>query len=135
MKTYSVHIDQNEKSDSIASLKLILAMKASIGEILASLSAMLVAAAIITLSVWAAGTEINAFLGAGTWALAFVFLGLAVDNRERTAILQMMTGLALLVLALLQNYVSPDFLIVSGSLVGSWVAAIFFKRVFPQDVK
>ena len=131
MKTYSVHIDQNRKRDSIASSKLIPAMKASLREILASMSAVLVAVSIITLSVWAAGTEVNALSGAGTWALAFIFLGLAVDNRGRTAILQMMTGLALLVLALLQSYVSPDFLIVSGTLVASWVAAILFKRVCP----
>jgi len=129
MKTYSVHIDQNRKPASIASSKLIAAMKASLREILASMSAVLVAASIITLSVWAAGMEVNVFLGAGTWGLAFIFLGLAVDNQERTALLQMMTGLALLVLALLQNYVSPDFLIVSGTLVASWVAAIIFKRV------
>ncbi|MGB7450595.1 MAG: hypothetical protein WBM36_00550 [Lysobacterales bacterium] len=129
MKTFSVHIDQNRKPDSITSSKLILATKTSLREILASMSAVLVAASIITLSVWAAGTEVNLFLGAGTWALAFIFLGLAVDNQERTALLQMMTGLALLVLALLQNYVSPDFLIVSGTLVASWVAAIIFKRV------
>lgn len=131
MKTFSVHIDQNRKPDSITSSKLILATKTSLREILASMSAVLVAASIITLSVWAAGTEVNLFLGAGTWALAFIFLGLAVDNRERTALLQMMTGLALLVLALLQNFVSPDFLIVSGTLVASWVAAIIFKRVCP----
>ena len=129
MKTYSVHIDQNRKPGSIVSSKLMLAMKTSLREVLALISAVLVAASIITLSVWAAGMEVNVFLGAGAWALAFIFLGLAVDNRKRIAILQMMTGLALLVLALLQSYVSPDFLIVSGTLVASWVAAIIFKRV------
>lgn len=134
MKTFSVHIDHKRKPDTIASSKLIPAMKASIREILALMSAVLVAATIITLSVWAAGMEINAFLGAGTWALAFVFLGLAVDNRGMTAILQMLSGLTLLVLALLQNYVSPDFLIVSGTLLASWVAAVLFNRVCPQDV-
>ena len=131
MKTYSVHIDQNRKPGSIVSSKLMLAMKTSLREVLALISAVLVAASIITLSVWAAGMEVNVFLGAGAWALAFIFLGLAVDNRKRIAILQMMTGLALLVLALLQSYVSPDFLIVSGTLVASWVAAIIFKRVCP----
>lgn len=131
MKTYSVHIDQKRAPGSIASLKLIPAMTASIREVLALMSAVLVAASIITLSVWAAGMEINAFLGASTWALGFMFLGLAIDNRKRTAMFQLVTGLALLVLALLQNYVSPDFLIVSGTLVATWVAAALFKRVCP----
>ena len=129
MKTYDVHIDQNQAHASISRLKLIPAMTASIREILVLLSAVLVATSIITLSVWAAGLELNVYLGAGTWALSFIFLGLAVDNQGRTAIFQMVTGLVLLVLSLLQNYVSPDFLIVSGTLVATWVAATLFKRV------
>ena len=133
MKTFSVHIDHKRSTGSITRSKLMLAMKASIREILAVMSAVLLAATIITLSVWAAGMEINAILGAGTWALAFVFFGLAVDNRGWTAILQLLTGLTLLVLALLQNYVSPDFLIVSGTLLAIWVAAVLFNRVCPQD--
>ena len=36
MKTFSVHIDQNRKPDSITSSKLILATKTSLREILAS---------------------------------------------------------------------------------------------------
>lgn len=128
MKTYSVHIDQNRAAGFFARLKLIPAMTASIREIMALMSAVLVAVSIITLAVWAAGMEINTYLGAGTWAIAFIFLGLAVDNRERTATLQMMTGLALLILALLQSNVSPDFLIVSAALVAIWVAGALFKR-------
>ena len=134
MKTYSVQVNQSQAPDSIARLKLIPAMKASIREILLLMSTVLVAASIITLSVWVAGMEVNALLGAGTWALGFIYLGFAIDNQQRSARFQVVTGLALMVLALLQNYVSPDFLIVSGTLVAAWVVAILFKRVYPWDM-
>lgn len=131
MKTFGVHIDQNPATGSVVRLKLIPAMRSSLREVLALMSAVLVAASIITLSVWATGMEIGAILGAGTWALGFVFLGFAVDGRGRTAIYQLLTGLALLVLALLQSYVSPDFFIFSGTLVATWLAAILLYRVWP----
>jgi hypothetical protein len=129
MKTVNASIHQNLKPQSVASKGLIPAMVASMGDIMALTFAGLAAIAVITLSVWAAGMEINTYLGLSTWGMGFIFLGLAVDNHGRIALFQLITGAAFLVLALLQNSVSPDFIIVSGVLLATWVAVVLLKRL------
>jgi hypothetical protein len=129
MKTFSVSIHQNLKPQTVASKGLIPAMIASMGDIMALTFAGLAAIAVITLSVWAAGMEINTYLGLSTWGMGFIFLGLAVDNYGRVALFQLVTGVAFLILALLQNSVSPDFIIVSGVLLATWVAVVLLKRL------
>lgn len=129
MKTFNVSIHDNLNLQSASSRGLIPAMVASMRDIIALTSAGLAAIAVITLSVWAAGLEINTFLGVITWGLGFIFLGLAVDNDGRVALFQLITGVAFLILALLQNSVSPDFIIVSGVILAIWVAVVLFKRL------
>ena len=129
MKTVSVLTHQNLKSQTVASRRFIPVMVASMRDIFALTSAGLAAIAVITLSVWAAGMEIHMFLGVSTWGLGFIFLGLAVDNSGRVALFQLVTGVAFLVLALLQNSVSPDFIIVTGVILATWVAVVLFKRL------
>ena len=104
-------------------------MVASLRDIMALTCAGLAAIAVITLSVWATGMGINAYLGVSIWGMGFIFLGLAVDNCGRLALFQLLTGVAFLVLALLQNSVSPDFIIVSGVLLATWFAVVLFKRL------
>jgi hypothetical protein len=129
MKTFSASIHDNLNLKSASSRGLIPAMVASLRDIIALTSAGLAAIAVITLSVWAAGMEINTYLGLSTWGLGFIFLGLAVDNHGRIALFQLTTGVAFLILALLQNSVSPDFIIISGVLLATWVAVALFKRL------
>jgi hypothetical protein len=98
-------------------------------EVLASLSAITAATAIILLSVLAAGVGFTNIFAASTWALAFVFFALAVDNRESKAALQTLSGLTLIILAWLQFNVSSDYSIASGILVATWVAISLFRQL------
>lgn len=129
MKIVSTPIHQNQKLQSVAREKLIPAVTASVRETIALMVAVLAATVITTLTVWMAGLEISTYLGASTWGVGFIFLALAVDNRGRSALFQMMTGVVLLVLALLQNSVSPDFIIVAGVLLAIWLGVVLFKRL------
>jgi hypothetical protein len=129
MSTYTAPIQENRRFQTSSVQERIPAMAISIREILALLSAVTVATAIVMLSVWVAGMEVTAILGASTWGVGFIFLGLAVDNREPTALLQLGTGVALLVLAWLQNTVSPDYTIVSGVVLATWLAVAVFRRL------
>ena len=104
-------------------------MVISIREILALLSAVTVATTAIMLSIWVAGMDISPIIGAGTWGVAIIFFALAVDSRTATALLQLSTGGALIVLAWLQNAVSPDYTVVSGVLMAGWIAVVVFKRL------
>ena len=129
MKTFTTPIQENRKALAAAGQQIIPAVLVSSREILAVLSAATAATAIVLLSVWVAGMEVTDIVGATTWGLAFIFIGLAVDNREPTAILQLATGIALVVLAWLQGSISADFTIASGVLVASWLAAVIFRSV------
>lgn len=108
---------------------IIPAVRLNMRAALALLSAATAATAIVFFSVWLAGMEINDIVGASTWGLGFIFLGLAVDNRKPVGILQLISGLALLVLAGLHSVVSADFTIGSGVLVATWLAVLIFRYV------
>ena len=129
MKTLTAPIRQDRQLQTATVQQPVPALNVSIREILALVSAVTSAAAIVLLSVWVAGMEVTAILGASTLGIGFIFLGLAVDNNEPTAFFQLATGVALLALAWLQSAVSPDFTIASGVLVAAWVAVSLFKRL------
>ncbi len=129
MKIHSGHIQEHHRFHIRADSNIVPAMVDSFRETLALLSAVIVAIAIVMLSVWVADMEIQSVFGAFTWGLGFVFLAMAVDSQDSPAILQSLTGLSLLVLAWLHNSVSPDFIIASGILIALWVAATLFRQL------
>jgi len=129
MKTFNASIQQPRQVRIIPAGKFIPAVAASVNEIMALIGAVILAATIVALSVWIAGMEMTNVLGAGIWGVGFIFFGLAVDNSDWKGILQLVTGAALILLAWLQAHVSTDYVIVSGILVATWVAASVFKRL------
>jgi len=131
MKTMTAPLLENQEHNSVTGEKLMPSMAASIRDAMTMMVAVLVAASIITMSVWVAGMEISTFIGAGIWGTGFIFLALAMDSRGPVALYQVITGIALPILALLQNRVSADFIIVSGVLLATWVAVALIKRAAP----
>jgi len=129
MRTFTTPLQSDRQIRSAIGQKLIPATVASFREILAMLGAVIAGSAIVMLSVWVAGMEVTAILSASAWGTGLVFLGLAVDNREPRALLQLLTGASLLVLAWLQNTVSADFTIVSGVIIATWAAVATFEQL------
>jgi hypothetical protein len=69
------------------------------------------------------------FLQASIWAGGFVFLGLAIEaDTAELSILNLATGIALPVLALLSSRVALELVIVAATLVAAWVAAGILRR-------
>lgn len=124
---------ETREFETLAGKKWIGSMAASLSEILSLAVAVAVAAALVTLSVWLAGKATGPLLAASTWGLGFLFLGLAVDSRGLRAVLLGVTGLALPVLAQLQDRVSTDFVIVSGVLLAAWAGHSILKSRSSQD--
>ena len=129
MKTLNASLQQPRQVQIIPTGRFMPAIAASAHEVLALVSAIALAATIVMLSVWVAGLEMTDVLGAGIWGVGFIFFGLAVDNSDPKAILHLATGGALIVLAWLQANVSPDYIIISGVIVATWVAVSVFKRL------
>jgi len=129
MKTFNATLQQPRQVRIIPAGKFIPAVAASANEIMALLGATILAASIVALSVWVAGMEITDVLGAGIWGIGLIFFGLAVDGKDPKAVLQVVTGIALLALAWLQANVSADYIIVSGILVAAWASTSLFKRL------
>lgn len=134
MKTLSAPLHQSRELEPAASRNWLGFLAASLRDIVSLAVAVVTAAAVVTLSVWLAGREAGLLLGACTWGLGFVFLGLAVDSRGVSAVLRWVTGIALPVLALLQTRVSPDFVIVSGVLLAAWAGLGILKRSAGQEI-
>jgi len=128
MKTLTATIRETRELQMPAAKSWLGPLTKMLPEILGLAVAVAVAAALVTLSVWLAGKPASPLLAAGTWGLGFVFLGLAFDSREVRAVALGITGLALLALALLQDRVSTDFLIVSGVLLAAWAGHAILGR-------
>ena len=129
MKALTAHIQQMRDFQLTGTEQFVPSVSVSLREVVALLSAVTSAVAIILLSVWASGSGLTAVLGAGTWGISFVFLGMAVDSRKPAALLQLSTGLTLMALAWLQYKVSPEFMILTGVLTATWVSVGLFKRL------
>ena len=129
MKALTAHIQQVRDFQLTGREQFFPSVSLSMREVVALVSAVTSAVAIILLSVWATGSGLTAVLGAGTWGISFVFLGMAVDSRKPAALLQLSTGLTLMALAWLQYKVSPEFMILTGVLMATWVSVGLFKRL------
>jgi hypothetical protein len=129
MKSFSTPIQQNAlpRITTGSSLSSVITIPAR--AVLAGLGAAVVSVAFVMFSVWVAGLETTGIVAAATWGAGFVFFALAVDNRARGAFLQLGSGAILLLLAWLQNTVSPEFTIVSGVLVAGWLAVATFRQL------
>ena len=132
MKTLSAQIQQERNTRSFTTGRLIPVLASNLRNIMALMYAGLAAAVVLTLSIWVTGMGINTFLGVSTWAIGFIFLAVAVDNRGSLALFQVTSGVALLAFALLQNSLSPNFFLLSGVLLATWVAFAVFKRLAHQ---
>lgn len=129
MKTLNAQIQTERKTRSFTTGRLIPVLASNMRNIMAFTYAGLAAVVVIVLSVWVTGMGIGTFLGVSSWATGFIFLGLAVDSRGPLALFQVASGVALVVFALLQNSLSPNFFLLSGVLLASWVAFAVFRRL------
>jgi hypothetical protein len=129
MNTYPVSIQPEQHLPIGTGERHISAIMLCRRETPALLAAVMSATALVAVFVWVASIASNDVISGGTWGLGLIFFGLATDSRKRAAIWQLTTGVALLVLAFLQVAVSPDFTLVSGAIVTTWVAVTVFRRL------
>ena len=88
------------------------------------------ALAIVVSSAWLVTIpELVVYLQATTWAVGFVFLGLAVESeRSESALMLSLTGIALLTLAFLSSRVAVELAIVAAMLLAVWLVAALIRR-------
>lgn len=129
MKTCNTVYEEAKHENVVAGRQILPLVMGKTRKGLALLGAVTAAVGLVILSIWATGLETTGLLGAITWGLGFIFLALAVDNYGSMAILQLSSGIALIVLASLQNLVSADFLIGAGVLTATWVAALTYRQL------
>ena len=128
MKTFNLEIHTHKLLNTPTTHKLGPRFDVFVIEMLAVLGALAVAISVILVSIWMATLDIKPLLGAGTWAIAFIFFALAFDNRGPVALLLAITGVVLVVLAWLQSTMTMDYVIVSGVLVATWIAVAVFNQ-------
>ena len=128
MKTYHLEMHKHKLLKTPVTHRWGPGINVFVIEMLAVFGALAVAISVILGSIWLATLDIKPLLGAGTWAVAFIFFALAFDKRGPAALFQAFTGVALVILAWLQNTMTADFTIVSGVLLATWVAVAVFKQ-------
>jgi len=93
------------------------------------ITASVLALAIVIGAAWAITIpSLEPLLEATLWSSGFVFLALAVDSERSSVAPLLITGLALLVLALLGSRVAAEFAIVAAILLAAWLAASILRR-------
>jgi len=130
MKTYSIEWSPVTSRESRVILNPIRLMPGVLGLVARTLLALLPAVAIGLGATWLINLpEHVVFLQAALWAAGFVFVGLALDSESvELSILNLATGIALPVLALLSSRVAIEFAVVAATLVAAWVAAGILRR-------
>lgn len=95
----------------------------SVHQVVAVLSAIALLTVFIILSVWVSELGLRSQVAGMGWGASMVFLALAVDNHAGRALLQLLTALALMILAWLQYNVASEWVIVSAALLAPWLTS------------
>jgi asparagine N-glycosylation enzyme membrane subunit Stt3 len=130
MKTQSIelfpHLRRNESTARYGLPRL----NSVMGLTMRAMLALVPALAIVVSSAWLVTIpELVVYLQAVTWAVGFVFLGLAVESeRPESALMLSLTGIALLTLAFLSSRVAVELAIVAAMLLAVWLVAALVRR-------
>jgi hypothetical protein len=120
MKTLIAQIDRQARplrAESSNSLW----RRISVNVIFVTLKCSLVATVTMILALWASYQGSPEVVAAAGFTSGFVFLGAAVDNKGKAALLQLATGVALMFLGWATFSLSTEFIIISGLLVVAWL--------------
>jgi len=130
MKTYSIEWSPVTSRESRVILNPVRQIPGVLKLATRALLALLPAVAISLGATWLVSLpELVVFLQAALWAAGFVFVGLALESESvEVSILNLATGIALPVLALLSSRVAIEFAIIAATLVAAWVAAGILRR-------
>lgn len=130
MKTHSIEWSRIDAPDSHVVLDPVKQLSGLMSLASRALLALVPALAIVVGAAWLITLpDMALFLQASIWAGGFVFLGLAIEaETAELSILNLATGIALPVLALLSSNVGLELVIVAATLVAAWVAAGILRR-------
>lgn len=130
MKTQSIELFPLPRRNQATARHALPRLKSVMGLTARTLLALVPALAVVVGSAWLVTIpELVVYLQATTWAVGFVFLGLAVESeRSETALLLSLTGIALMTLAFLSSRVAVELAIVAAMLLAMWVTAALIRR-------
>ncbi len=97
------------------------------------LAAVLPAALVSVITIWAISAGALAYVSAFYWAVGFIFLALVVETDGRLAGFLATSGLSLMALAWLSSRIAPEFGVLAGFLLAAWVALPVIKRLNLQN--
>ena len=130
MKTQSIELYPQVRRDGAAVGNALPRFRSATCLTVRTLIALVPALALVVSSAWLVTvTGLAPFLQAAIWAAGFAFLGLAVESeRSDTALLMLMTGVALPVLAFLSSRVATELAIVAATLVAAWTMVALLRH-------
>lgn len=129
MKTYTIEWLHNDFQGRTAIAGSAKVLNRTLGLAAKGFTALVPALAIVVGAAWAITLPgLEQFLQASLWASGFIFLALAVDSEKPAVGLQLATGIALPVLALLSSRVAGEFAIIAAVVVAAWLAASILRR-------
>ena len=129
MKTHAIEWSQNDFPARTIIAGSARTLNRTLGLAAKGFTALVPALAIVVGAAWAITLPgLEQFLQASLWASGFIFLALAVDSEKPTVGLQLATGIALPVLALLSSRVAVEFAILAAVIVAAWLAASILRR-------
>ena len=130
MKTQSIELFPHPRRNESTARYALPRLNSVMGLTMRTMLALVPALAIVVSSAWLVTIpELVVYLQATTWAVGFVFLGLAVESeRSESALMLSLTGIALLTLAFLSSRVAVELAIVAAMLLAVWLVAALVRR-------
>ena len=126
MKTYTMNwtTNRNFAGSYITTRKLNRLLCQSANLFLAVVPAL----AVVVAATWLiTAPDLVVYLQAGLWLAGFVFLGIAVDSVKPVAVLSLVTGLALPILALISSHVAVEVAVLAVAVLAVWTAVAIWR--------
>lgn len=129
MKSHTLELPQTEAYENSIDLAWVSRLDSGLQLAVKLAFSLLPALALVIASAWiSAQPGWVIYLQAGTWAIGFVFLGLALDSRTIGRVgLNALAGLALFGLTWQSRNFGAELLIVAAVIMASWMAAALFS--------
>ena len=133
MKTQAIDWQAVHFAGQKPASKIKLKTDSALKVLLLVLAAVLPAALVSVVTIWAISAGALAYVSAFYWAAGFIFLALLVESDGRLGGYLATSGLSLMALAWLSSRIAPEFGVLAGFLLAAWVALPVIRRLGRQN--
>ncbi len=130
MNTQSIHWEECFNPSSAEPRHPAHTLRGYLAPVVRGLVAFATGLALLTVTIWTVSDPgLAIYMRAFTWSAGFVFLAVAIDTqRPTTAIAVLVTGITILLIAVLSTHTGAGITVVSSLLISAWLTVAIYRQ-------